>query len=119
VVGDDRDRIVEPHDLAHALDGERRRIIHALQPPAEHGRLRQRRDLHAGRPDVDAVDSGAVDLRRRIEPLRRRADELEVFRLLERHVGWDRQAGCVGRERAVFDPPSGRRVHHFAGLRAA
>ncbi len=31
VVGDDRDGVVEPHDLAHALDGLRRRVVHALQ----------------------------------------------------------------------------------------
>ena len=64
VIGDDRDGIVEPHDLPHAFDGLRRGVVDALDAAAEHRRLRQRRDLHARRPSIDAVDGGAVDLRR-------------------------------------------------------
>ncbi len=79
VVGDDRDGVVEPHDLTHALDGLGRRIIHALHATAEDGRLRKRRDLHARRPNVDAVDGRSVDLRRRVQPLGRGADELEIL----------------------------------------
>ena len=79
VVGDDRDGVIEPHDLAHAFDRFGRRIIHALHATAEHGRLRQCRDLHARRPNVDAVDGRAVDLRRRVQTLGRRADELEIL----------------------------------------
>ena len=41
VIGHDGDSIVEPHDLAHALDGLGRRIVHALHAAAEHRRLRQ------------------------------------------------------------------------------
>jgi hypothetical protein len=61
-----RNRIVEPDDLTDAVDGLGRSIIHALHPPAEHGRLGQRCDLHAGRPRIDTVDRGAVDLGGRI-----------------------------------------------------
>ena len=77
MVGHDRDGVVEPHDLAHALDGLGRRIVHALHATAEDGRLRERRDLHARRPSVDAIDGRSVDLRRRVEPLGRRADSLK------------------------------------------
>ena len=119
MVGHDGDGVVEPHDLAHALDGLGRRIVHALHAAAEHRRLRQRRDLHARRPSVDAVDGRSVDLRRRVEPLGRRADELEILRLLERHVFGHRHAGGVGGKLAIFDASPGRRVKHFAALRAA
>ena len=57
VIGHDGDGVVEPHDLAHALDGLGRRIVHALHAAAEHRRLRQRRDLHARRPRIDAIDA--------------------------------------------------------------
>ena len=62
MVGHDRDGVVEPHDLAHALDGLCSRIVQALHPTAEDGRLREGRDLHAGRPNVDAIDGRSVDL---------------------------------------------------------
>ena len=54
MVGHDRDGVVEPHDLAHALDGLGGCVIDALRTTAKHGRLRERRDLDAGRPNVDA-----------------------------------------------------------------
>ena len=57
VIGHDGDGIVEPDDLAHALDGLGRGVVHALHAAAEHRRLRQRRDLHAGRARVDAIDA--------------------------------------------------------------
>ena len=118
MVGHDGDGVVEPHDLTHALDGLGRRIIHALHAAAEDRRLRQRRDLHARRPNIDAVDGRAVDLRRRVQPLGRRADQLEILRSLERHVFGDGHAGGIGGEFAIFDASSGRRVKHFAALRA-
>ena len=86
VVGHDGDRIVELHDLAHARDGFGGGIVHALDPAAEDGRLREGRDLHAGRLNVDAIDRRSVDFRRRVEPLRGFADEPEILRPLERDV---------------------------------
>ena len=56
MIGDDGDGVVEPHDLPHAVDRLGRRIIEVLHAAAEHGRLRERRDLHARRPSVDAED---------------------------------------------------------------
>jgi hypothetical protein len=37
-------------------DGFGRSVVHALHTPAEDRRLGQGRDLHARRPDVDAID---------------------------------------------------------------
>ena len=54
VIGDNRDGIVETHDLTHAFHVLRRAVIDAFQATAEDRRLRKRRDLHAGRPNVDA-----------------------------------------------------------------
>ena len=56
VVGHDSDGVVKPHDLTHAVDGLGRRIIQVLHAATEHGRLRERRDLHARRPRVNAED---------------------------------------------------------------
>ncbi len=56
VIGDDRDGVVEAHDLTHAFHVLRRAVVDAFQASAEDRRLRERRDLHARRPSVDAVD---------------------------------------------------------------
>ena len=119
VIGDDRDGIIEPHDLAHALDGFRRRVVQALYASAEHGRLRERCDLDARRTGVDAVNRRAVDLRGRVQPLGRRADQLEILRRLERDVFGDWHARCIGGQLAIFQAPSSRRVQHLTVLRAA
>ena len=119
MIGHHGDGIVEPHDLAHALDCLCRRIVHALHPTAEDRRLCKGCDLHARRPNVDAVDGRAVDLRRRVQTLGRRADELEILRSLKCHVFWDRHAGGVGGKLAIFEASPRRRVKHLAALRAA
>ncbi len=64
VGGYHRDGVVEPHDLAHTFHSFGRAVVYALHAPAEHGRLRQCRDLHPRRTGVDAENRGAVDLRR-------------------------------------------------------
>jgi len=76
------DRVIEPDDLADAPNGLGRDIIHALHAPAKHRRLCERCDLHPGWPRVDAIVRRAVDLGRRVEPLRGRADQLEISGLL-------------------------------------
>ena len=83
VIRDDGDGIVEVHDLAHAVDRLGGRIVHALHAPAEDGRLRQRRDLHARRPRIDAVDGGTVHLPGKIQALGRHADQRELLGPLE------------------------------------
>jgi len=119
VIGYDGDGVIEAHDLPHALDRFGCRIVYALHATAEDRRLRECRDLHARRPSVDAIDGRAVDLRRRVEPLGRRADELEVLRPLERHVFGRRHAGGVGGKFAICGAFPRRRMQHFTALRAA
>ncbi len=75
MVGQDGDGVVEPDDLMHALDGLGLRIVHALDTAAEDGRLGQGRYFHTRRPNVDAIDGRAVDLRWRVQPLGGSADE--------------------------------------------
>ena len=79
MIGHDRNSIVEPDDLAYTLDNLCRSIIEVLNPAAECGRLRQRRDLHAGRARIDARGSRAIDLSRYVEALCGSANQLEVF----------------------------------------
>ncbi len=80
MVRHDGDGVIKPDDLAHTVDGLSRYVVQALHAPAEHWRLHQRGDLHAGRANVDTVDCGPVDLCRCIEPPGGRADQLEIFR---------------------------------------
>src|SRR5207253_3159403 len=61
-------------------------VVHARELAAEHGTGRHGGDLHPGDLHVDAELRRAVDLVGAVEPLRGRADQLEVFRVLE----WDR-----------------------------
>jgi hypothetical protein len=48
MIGHDGDSIAEPHDLADVLESLGYDIVHALHSAAEHKRLHQCRDLHAG-----------------------------------------------------------------------
>ncbi len=119
VIGHDRDRVVEPHDLAHALDGLCRRLIEALHASAGHRRLRERCDLHAGRARVDAIDRSAVDLCGGIEPLGRRADQLELVWRFQRDTSCRWHFRSVVGELAICQLTSGRHMDHLAVLRAA
>jgi hypothetical protein len=118
VVGHDRDCVIEAHNLAHASDGAGRRIVHALHAASEHRRLRQRRNLDAGRPRIDPVRRCAVDLCRGIQTLGWSADQFEICRPLEHHVVWNWHAGGVRSKLAVFQPSRRRAVNHFTALRA-
>ena len=98
MIGYDRDGVVEPHDLTHALDGLGRRIIQVLHTTAEDWRLRKGRDLHTPRPNIDAINGSSVDLRRRIQTLGRGTDELEILWSLDGHFLRDWHAGGVRRK---------------------
>jgi len=102
------DCVVETHDLAHTLDRLGRGIVDALDAATEHRRLRQCRDLHTRGTSVDAIGCGAIDLPRQVEPLRWRADQFEILRLLERHLVGDRQAGRIGGKPSVRQASSRR-----------
>ncbi len=97
VVGHHGNRLVEPDDLAHALDGLRLAVIEASYLASEDRTRGDRGDLHPWQPHVDAKLRRAVYFCRSIEPLGGRADELEVFRVLERDLRGQRQlCGLVG-----------------------
>ena len=119
VGGDDRYRIVELDNLKHALDGFRRLVVD--------GSSLARRTL-ATVPELRSSFLAAARrcrkwrshyLRRRIEPLRRRADEFKIFRLFESNILGDFGKSCgVGRKLAIGDPLSCRRVEYSAFFRA-
>ena len=119
IVGNHADRIVEMHDLVHAFDGQRRAVVDALQFAAQHRAGGDGADRHARHLHVDAVDRRAVDLLGRIEPLGRRADQLEVLGILERDLLRRRQRRRLVDQRAVGERAPGRLVDHLAVLGAA
>ena len=61
-------------------------VVDVRDLAAEHRTARERGDLHARRPRVDAIDGFAVDLVGRVEPFQRLADELEIRRRLQRRI---------------------------------
>ncbi len=103
------DQVVQLHDLAHAGDRLGLAVVHAGDLPPHHRARGQGGDLEARQPDVDAVLRRSVHLLRGVEPLGRRADQLEVLRILELHVGGDRQLGRGIGQLAV--------AQFFAGVR--
>ena len=119
MVGDDGDGVVKPHNLTHTFDGLGRRIVYALQSAAEDRRLRQCRDLHAGRPHIDAIDGRPIDLGRGVDSLGRCADQRKILWLLQRYRVWNGHVCCIGGKLAIFEASPGRRVKHFTALHAA
>jgi hypothetical protein len=110
VIGHDCDGVVQPDDLTNALDGLRRPIVDALDASAVHRRLRERRDLHAGRPGIDAIDRRPVDLAGRVEPLRACTDQLEIGWRFERHTRRRRQLGGFSGQVTVAQPTARRHI---------
>ncbi|MGF6918952.1 hypothetical protein OKW28_003125 [Paraburkholderia sp. 40] len=114
---DHRDRVVELDDLAYAGDRLRMRIVDARERAAEHRTVRDRRVNHVGQAHVEAELRGTVDFLRRIETLRRRADQLEVLRVFQRHVLRRGQRGGGLRELTIARAAITGRVDHLTGLR--
>ncbi len=73
-VGENDDRVLQPHDLLHALHHHRTAGVHVLQRAAGDGAMHDRPNQHARNFDVDAVLRGAVDFCGRVDTARRRAD---------------------------------------------
>ena len=119
VVGHDGNGVVEPHDLTHAPDGLGRGIVDALHAAAEHRRLRERRDLHARRSHIDAIDRRSIDLRRGVQTLRRLTDQLEILGPLQRHAFRNTHARSIGSKLAVSYASPRLRVMHFPALSTA
>jgi hypothetical protein len=90
VVADDRDEIVENDNLSDPRHGLGPLVVDMRDLAAQDRTARERGDLHAGRPGVDAVDSFAVDFVGCIQPFQRLADEFEICRGLKRRI-WRRR----------------------------
>jgi hypothetical protein len=82
VVADHGDRIVRLDDLAHAGDPLRVGVVDAAKRATKHRTRRDGRVDHVRDPHVEAEYGRAIHLLRRIEPLDRGADDLEVLRIL-------------------------------------
>ena len=119
MIADDCDEIVENDDLPHSRYVLSRRVVDMRDLAAEDRTARKRGDLHAWRSCVDAVDRLAVDFVRRVEPLQRLADELEIRRRLQRRILRRRQSGGGLRQFAVSRVLSARVVKDLAVLRPA
>ena len=86
MIGNDRNSIVETHDLDHALDRLGLRIVNACELAANHGARRDGCDFHTRHCCVDAEFGCTVDLVGRICPLRGGPNQFEIFRIFERNV---------------------------------
>jgi hypothetical protein len=118
-IGDDRDRILERHDLPHARQAAGLGVIDRLERPLEHRALHQRGVEHSGKLHIDAVGGAAQHLVGRVEPSCRLADERPVLGVLERDVRGRRHARGRFRDRAIANGAAARGVRHDASLRLA
>ena len=119
VIADHRDEIVENDDLPDSRHGQGSCVVHMRDLAAEYRAARERGDLHALGPRVDAIDGFAVDLVRRVEPFQRLADQLEIRRGLERRILRRSELGGRLRKLAVSRLLSARIVNDLAVLRPA
>ena len=119
VVADDRDEIVENDDLADPRHGLRPLVVDMRELAAEHWAARERGDLHARRPRVDAIDGFTVDLVGRVEPFQRLADQLEIRGRFQRRILWRRQSGSGLGKLAIGGLLGARVVKNLAVLRPA
>ncbi len=114
------DRVVEPHDLAHARHRLRLRLIERERACRRRsGEVATTANLHPGSRLSMPNFALPSTLPARVEPPVRRADQLEIARLLERHVLGHRQLRGGIHELRHSRAAAGRRVHDRAILRAA
>ncbi len=114
MIADHRNEIVQHHNLTHAGNLLRLRVIDTPDFAAKYGTGRQRRELDAPRQDIDAEDDFAVDLVRRVEPLQRFADDLEVRGSFERGILRRRDAAGGIDKRRIGEPAAARTMDYFA-----
>src|SRR5258708_7608301 len=86
------------------------------EPAPQHGARGHGGDLHPRQPHVDAVLRLAVHFVRRVQPLRRCADQCEVLGILERDFLRHRHFGRLFGQRAVAEGTAGRRVCYYASF---
>ena len=87
MIADDGDGVVDPDHVAHARNGARRRVVDAVQRAADaSGRRRRSRSSCRARARRCRTSPLPFDLARRVDAPRRLADQLEILRVLQRHV---------------------------------
>src|SRR5260370_35312922 len=86
VIADDRDQVVEHHDLPDAGNSLGRAVVDVSDFAAEYRARGKGGELHAEQHAIDALDDLAVGLVGRIEALARVADQREILRVLERWI---------------------------------
>ncbi len=119
VVGNDRHRTLEAHQLAHARHPGKPGIIHRLQLTSQNRTLNQRGVQHVRQADVDAVDRRTAHLVERVQPFARGADEPPFAGVLEPDVmRWGHARGSLG-HLAEAEYASARQVRDGAALGSA
>ena len=86
------------HDVRHALHPARGRRVERLHGGAEARRSRDQRRQHPRHGEVHRVLRRAVGLGPAVHARRLLADELEVLRILERHLRGQRARGSLRRQ---------------------
>ena len=119
VVGDHRHGVVEADHPMHAFNRLRLAVVHAGELAAEHRTGGDGGDFHPWDLHIDAELGLAVDLVRTVEALDGGADELEVLRVLERHLVRHRQRRSLIDQGPIVELAAGRHVDHLALLGAA
>jgi hypothetical protein len=119
VLAHHRHRVLDANDVEHARNGARGLVVHRGQHAAQRGAGLDRGHLHARHAHVEAELRLAVDLVGGVHAAQRLADELEVLRLLQRHLARHRQPCGRAGERAEAELPAGGRVAHHAARHGA
>ena len=115
-LGDNGDAARHLHHVDHAGDGLGRGGVERLYRRAEQRRTLQQRHQHVREGHVDGELRRAVGLGRNVDARQFLADELEVFRLLQRHLVRHRQAGRLGGQCAERRLAIARRMMDNAAL---
>ena len=116
MIADHGDRVVNFDDLAHAGNFLRVGIVDTCERAAEHRAVRDRRVDHVRHAHVQSEHGGAVHFLRRIEALHGGADQLEVFRIFQRHVLRRGQFRRGIHQLSVTDAAIAGRMNHLPGF---
>ncbi len=116
MIADHGDRVIDFDDLAHAGNLLRVGIVDAGERAAEHRAIGDGRVDHVGHAHVQSEHSGAVYFLRRIEALHRGADQLEIFRIFQRHVLRRGQFRRGVHQLSVTNAAVAGRMNHLPGF---
>ena len=109
-----RDGVRQLHHAVDAFDAGELALVDRFQRALEHRTLHNRRVQHVRQPHVDGVDRLARNLIGNVEAPLARADQLPVFRLLERDLCGGRDVGGGGRDAAEGDAAAAGAVGNHA-----